>query len=102
MKLRLKSKTYFKLRPEVTECENVGCIETKELTRDHVVPRSFRFLLSALGVNEQILESTENMKVLCKKCNRLKSSNLDLSNPFTIKTLTLIRDRLNALLEKHD
>ncbi len=65
------------------KCER--CNRWTRITVDHIIPVN---ILSCLdGGYELSVNDEENFQLLCEPCNRMKSGNLDITNPRTAKLL---------------
>jgi 5-methylcytosine-specific restriction endonuclease McrA len=71
------------------------CPSVNNITVDHIIPRSF---LVVLGFNDAY-KDLDNLQLLCKRCNSLKSNTLDYTNP---KTLPLLNKYIDMWVEKHN
>lgn len=69
------------------------CGDTKNLTKDHIIPLA---ILRAMG-----LETTNkfNLQPMCRKCNLTKGHLLDPKNPKTIPLLQMYIDRWQNLYQ---
>lgn len=81
-----------RLLAENRKCEKCG--REVLLTIDHIIPIS---ILYDLGIDSKTTVDFENLRVLCKPCNMLKSSHLDFSTP---KTKILLLRYIKRLEEK--
>lgn len=66
-------------------CESCGVINSKgtKLTLDHIIPKK---VLLDMCLDEYYKDET-NLQILCARCNSVKASQLDFSNPKTIVLL---------------
>lgn len=67
------------------------CKNIEELTVDHIFPAS---LLVMWGLKEYTYEDEENLQLLCKRCQVLKTCRFDFHNP---KTIPLIEKYIGIL-----
>jgi len=68
------------------------CGSTENLTKDHIIPK---YILKILCVATQ--NHSENLQILCKECNTLKSHALDPKHPKTMPLLRKYIDRYEEL-----
>lgn len=68
-------------------------VHKSKLTLDHIIPKK---MLLDMGLDE-FYDDESNLQILCNKCNGIKGSQLDFSNPKTIvlleKYIKLYKDR---------
>jgi 5-methylcytosine-specific restriction endonuclease McrA len=89
MKVKKKTKLFeWQMRCK-SGTEKCKCGETRHLTVDHIVPA---FLLEQFGLDrvEILYEMEENFEILCRYCNQMKSSRIDVRNPKTYEIMTKI------------
>lgn len=67
------------------------CRHYDELTVDHIFPAS---LLVMWGLKEETWNDSENLQLICRKCQLLKNNRFDFHNP---KTIPLIEKYIGAL-----
>lgn len=65
------------------------------LTVDHIFSAS---LLHRFGLKEYAIDDSDNMELICRKCNILKQDSFDFHNP---KTIPLIDKYLNIIKETY-
>ena len=58
------------------------CDKTEHLTLDHIVPVWLISQLTGL-MRSQCYDDTENLEILCRRCNLFKGGRLDFLNPKT-------------------
>ena len=66
----------------IGKCEDCG--RTEMLTLDHIIPL---IILRDFGFNPKKFFDKENLRLICRPCNGIKSGRLDFSDPRTKKLL---------------
>lgn len=91
-----------KLRREVRDSDSGTCFlcgTRKDLTTDHIVPKSF---FASFGRKDEA-EKPENMSVICKTCNSIKDSYIDLKDDNTRKiVLNFLNEIMSGKFEDRD
>lgn len=91
-----------KMRKDVRITDSGTCFlcgSRKELTTDHIVPKSF---FASFGRKDEA-EKPENMSVICKKCNSIKDSYIDLKDDKVREiVLNFINQAMSGDFEKRD
>jgi len=78
------------IKTREAKCERCGRKDI--LTIDHIIPMN---ILKLLGFTlKEMYEDTENLAILCRPCNSLKSGNLDFADERTKKLLYKYLERL--------
>jgi 5-methylcytosine-specific restriction endonuclease McrA len=74
------------------------CGEEKELTKDHIIPKSVykRFPLKQIGFKKNL--GKKNIQMICSDCNSKKSNHIDVSHPIGREFWTKMRDEIDKLL----
>jgi len=71
-------------------CSSCG-VKVSYLTVDHIIPISIVNMLDYS--NNDVFENEENFQFLCRPCNTLKASRLDIRNPKTKVLLLKLLDQ---------
>lgn len=67
------------------------CSRNTMLTTDHIIPKA---ILEVMGVDTERTFIPENLMLLCRPCNSIKSDRLDFSFPQTKRMLLKLLERL--------
>lgn len=86
------------------KCSNPKCTSNNELTVDHIIPIS---LLEFFGIKKEQSynwkKHRDNLQLLCRACNSLKSNRVDWSDKRSLPLLQSYVDKLHEdLSEEND
>ena len=74
--------------------------DVEKLTSDHIIPKWIYKRIPELGIKFKKDLGKKNIQKICERCNSKKSGRIDVSNDTARQFWTLVRDRLNKILEE--
>ncbi len=85
-RILLEQKLFRDLPQQCVQCERPD-----NLTLDHIVPK---YILEAFGMDTSTEIIEDNYQILCKVCNKFKSSKLEIRHPKTKEILLRLIEKI--------